>query len=119
MGSDHCQGQRDISSHGSVQACLPAYINYSELIGFSVSLLCRSSAKKDFEVGLRVAKSLFKHTVLHKDSLPAPAPLPAPFSMNANRFKSRCTTFTFHYVHPVYLHLTGYRRQTTFTRGDT
>lgn len=58
MGSDHCQGQRDISSHGSVQACLPAYINYSELIGFSVSLLCRSSAKKDFEVGLRVAKSL-------------------------------------------------------------
>lgn len=36
-----------------------------------------------------MAKSLFKHTVLHKDKLPAPAPLPAPFSMDANRFKSR------------------------------
>lgn len=33
-----------------------------------------------------MAKSLFKHTVLHKDRLPAP--FPAPFSMNANRFKS-------------------------------
>lgn len=34
-----------------------------------------------------MAKPLFKHTVLHKDRLPAPAPLPAPFSMDANRFQ--------------------------------
>lgn len=34
-----------------------------------------------------MAKPLFKHTVLHKDRLPAPAPLPAPFSVDANRFQ--------------------------------
>lgn len=27
LGSDHCQGQMDSSSHGYAQACLPAYIN--------------------------------------------------------------------------------------------
>lgn len=52
-----------------------------------------------------MAKSLFKRTVLHKDRLPAPAPLPAPFSIDANRFKSHCTTFTFRYVHTQFIYI--------------
>lgn len=69
------------------QACLHKLIRANWLLGkSSLQELC----KKDFEVGLQVAKPLFKHTVPHKDRLLAPVSPPAPFSTgDVNRLKSR------------------------------
>lgn len=75
------------------QACLHKLIRVNWLLGKSSS---QELCKKDFEVGLQVAKPLFKHTVLHKERLPAPVSLAAPFSTDVNRLKSCWITFTSH-----------------------